>query len=84
MNIYNGSCLDALQSELLTPLVYNQLSYYQQLGLSDWILGLPLMMAAVLTLLWQQVPSVRELHRLLNREDKLIVQSGLRIATSII
>ncbi|MEH2295387.1 hypothetical protein [Nostoc sp.] len=55
--------------ELLRPLVYNQLSYYQQLGLGDRILGLPLMVAAILTLLWRQVPSVRELHRLLNRED---------------
>lgn len=61
----------ARMEELLTPLVYNQLSYYQQLGLRDRILGLPLMVAAVLTLLWRQVPSVRELHRLLNREDLL-------------
>ncbi|MDZ8261742.1 hypothetical protein [Nostoc sp. ChiQUE01b] len=36
--------------ELLKPLVYNQLSYDQQLGLRDRILGLPLMVAAVLTL----------------------------------
>ncbi|MFS0520196.1 IS4 family transposase, partial [Nostoc sp. UIC 10607] len=50
----------ARMEELLTPLVYNQLSYYQQLGLRDRILGLPLMVAAVLTLLWRQVPSVRE------------------------
>ncbi|MEG4227804.1 hypothetical protein QUA35_15660 [Microcoleus sp. N9_B2] len=35
--------------ELLSPLVYNQLGYYQ-LGLRSPILGLPLMMAAVLTL----------------------------------
>ena len=52
-------------SELLTPLVY------KQLGLRERILGLPLMIAAVLTLLWRQVPSVRELCRLLNREDLL-------------
>jgi hypothetical protein len=57
---------------VLTPLVYNQLSYYQQLGLRDRILGLPLMVAAVLTLLWRQVLTVRELHRLLNREDNAI------------
>lgn len=37
-------------SELLTPLVYRQLSYYKQLGLRQRILGLPLMIAAVLTL----------------------------------
>ncbi|MDZ8263978.1 hypothetical protein [Nostoc sp. ChiQUE01b] len=32
------------------------------------------MMAAVLTLLWRQVPSVRELCRLLNRENLLWCQ----------
>lgn len=58
-------------SELLTPLVYRQFSYYKGLRLRSRILGLPLMIAAVLTLLWRQVPSVRELCRLLNREDLL-------------
>lgn len=33
--------------ELVSPLVYNQLSYYRQLGLRNRILGLPLMVAAV-------------------------------------
>lgn len=58
-------------NDLLSPLVYNQLSYYRQLGLRERILGLPLMLAAVLTLLWRQVPSVHELTRLLVREDLL-------------
>ncbi len=35
------------------------------------ILGLPLMVAAVLSLLWRQIPSVRELGRTLAREDLL-------------
>lgn len=61
--------------ELLSPLVHNQLGYYQQLGLRSRILGLPLMMAAVLTLLWRQVPSVRELSRMLVREDLLWCQA---------
>jgi hypothetical protein len=56
--------------ELLSPLVHNQLGYYQQLGLRSRILGLPLMMAAVLTLLWRQVPSVRELSRMLIKRRK--------------
>jgi hypothetical protein len=56
---------------LLSPLVYNQMRYYRQLGLRSRILGLPLMVAAVLTLLWRQVPSVHELSRLLAREDLL-------------
>lgn len=67
--------LAARMEELLTPLVYKQLSYYQQLGLRDRILGLPLMVAVVLTLLWRGVPSVRELCRLLNREDLLWCQA---------
>ena len=70
--------------ELLSPLVYNQLGYYQQLGLRSRILGLPLMMAAVLTLLWRQVPSVRELSRMLLREDLPRVSGSTGIPTSII
>lgn len=57
--------------QLLSPLVYNQMSYYRQLGMRERILGLPLMVAAVLTLLWRQVPSVNELSRMLSREDLL-------------
>ncbi|MHC5676205.1 hypothetical protein [Nostoc sp.] len=61
----------ARMKELLTPLVYNQLSYYKQLGGRERILGLPLMIAGVLTLLWRQVPSVHELCRLLNPRNFL-------------
>ena len=58
-------------ADLLTPLLHNQMSLYRQLDLRSRILGLPLMVAAVLTLLWRQVPSVHELTRLLAREDLL-------------
>ena len=58
-------------SDLLSPLVYNQHAYYQSLGMRNRILTLPLMVAAVLTMLWAKVPSVIELTRLLNREDLL-------------
>ena len=58
-------------TELLTPIVYNQQAYYQSLGMRARILTLPLMVAAVLTLLWRQVPSVNELTRMLHREDLL-------------
>jgi len=61
--------------ELVRPAVFGQLSYYRQLGLRSRILGLPLMVAAVLTLLWRQVPSVCELTRLLAREDLLWCQA---------
>lgn len=36
--------------ELVKPCVYNQLAYYRSLGMRERILGLPLMLAAVLTL----------------------------------
>ncbi|QLE48415.1 hypothetical protein FD724_10005 [Nostoc sp. C057] len=56
---------------LLTPAVFAQQKYYKQLGLRNIILNLSLMVAAVLTLLWQQVPGVQELNRLLAREGLL-------------
>ena len=40
---------------LLTPAIRNQENYYRKLGLRERILNLPLMMAAVLTLLWRDV-----------------------------
>ena len=57
--------------ELVKPCVYNQLAYYRSLGMRERILSLPLMVAAVLTLVWRQVPSARELNRMLARENLL-------------
>jgi len=57
--------------ELLAPAVLGQMAYYRQLGMRSRILTLPLMVAAILTLLWRQVPSVSELTRVLAREDLL-------------
>lgn len=56
---------------LLTPAITNQENYYRQLGLRDGILNLPLMIAAVLTLLWRDVAGVTELTRMLAREGFL-------------
>lgn len=53
---------------LLTPAVFGQWAYYRSLKLRDRILSLPVMAAAVLMLLWRQVPSVCELARMLGRE----------------
>jgi hypothetical protein len=44
---------------------------YRQLGMRDRILNLPLMVAAVLTLIWRDVAGVTELTRMLNREGFL-------------
>jgi hypothetical protein len=56
---------------LLTPAILGQQGYARLLGLRDRILSFPVMVAAVLTLLWRQVPSVCELTRVLAREDCL-------------
>lgn len=61
--------------DLLTPAIDAQASYYRKLGLRARILTLPLMVAAVLTLLWRDVPSVHELCRMLAREDLLWCQA---------
>jgi hypothetical protein len=53
---------------LLTPAVFGQLAYYRSLGLRDRLLGLLVMVAAVLLLLWPQVPSVCELTKLLGQD----------------
>lgn len=54
---------------LLTPSVFGQLAYYRSLGLRGRLLSLPVMVAAVLMMLWRQVPSVCELTKLMGRED---------------
>ena len=40
---------------LLTPTIKSQSSFFRELGLRERILTLPLMVAAVLTLLWRDV-----------------------------
>ena len=57
--------------QLVTPAVLAQEKYYRQLGMRDRILNLPLMVAAVLTLIWRDVSGVRELSRILAREGFL-------------
>jgi hypothetical protein len=54
---------------LLTPSVFGQLAYYRSLGLRGRLLSLPVMVAAVLMMLWRQIPSVCELTKLIGRED---------------
>ena len=56
---------------LLSPAVYSQIAYFQSLGLRARILSLPVMVAALLSLLWQQIPGVSELTRVLNRDGAL-------------
>lgn len=58
-------------SALLTLAITSQENYYHKLGLRSRILNLPLMVAAVLTLLWRDVAGVTELTRMLVREGFL-------------
>lgn len=60
---------------LLSPAIFNQQALYRQLGLRNRILNLPLMVAAVLTLLWRNVPGVQELTRLLHNEGFLWIEA---------
>ncbi|WPF90390.1 IS4 family transposase [Cyanobacterium aponinum AL20118] len=60
-------------SELLTPSIFAQQSLFRDLGMRNRVLNLSLMTAAILTLLWRNVPSVNELTRILNREGFLWV-----------
>lgn len=71
----DNEVIEAQLEELISPAVANQMAYYRQLGLRSRILNLPLMVAAVLTMLWRQVPSVNELTRMLVREDLLWCQA---------
>jgi len=67
----DNAAVDRHLKDLLSPSVYSQQADYRSLGLRERILTLPLMVAAVVTLLWCQVPSVMELTRMLNRQDLL-------------
>jgi hypothetical protein len=71
----DNEVIEAQLEELVSPAIANQMAYYRQLGLRSRILNLPLMVAAVLTMLWRQVPSVNELSRMLAREDLLWCQA---------
>ena len=57
--------------ELLSPAIYAQSAFYRSLNLRDRILNLPLMIAAILAMLWRQIPWVCELTKTLNREGVL-------------
>lgn len=57
--------------EVVHPAVYAQLNTYYAMGLRARILTLPVMVAFILGMLWQQVGSVREAVRILREEGML-------------
>lgn len=56
---------------LLTPVITSHSRFFRELKLRARVLTLPVMVAAVLTLLWRDVPGVTELGRLLETEGFL-------------
>ena len=53
---------------LVKPAVFAELDYYRSLGYRNRLLGLPVMVALVLALIWRRVPGVCTLQRMLARE----------------
>jgi hypothetical protein len=66
--------LQAQFQELLDPAIHAQAAYYRSLQLRDRILNLPLMITAILAMIWQQFPSVCELTKSLNNHGLLWVE----------
>jgi hypothetical protein len=67
----DNEAITAHLQDLLSPAIYAQSAYYRSLGLRERVLNLGLMVAAVLTLIWRQVPSVHELTRMLEQQELL-------------
>lgn len=67
----NNEVIEQQLRDLLTPAVFSQANYYRSLGMRARVLTLPVMICAVLMMLWRQVPSVHELARMLGRENLL-------------
>lgn len=67
----DNEAITAHLQDLLSPAIYAQSTYYRSLGLRERVLNLGLMVAAVLTLIWRQVPSVHELTRMLEQQELL-------------
>jgi len=66
--------------EIVHPATLEQVGLYHQLGLRARILTLPVMMALVLSLLWQQTGSVNELVKLVQQECILWVPPLQRLS----
>ena len=63
--------IQALLEEVIHPATFSQVAHFQQLGLRERVLTLPVMVAFVLSLLWRHLGSVREGVRVLNQEGVL-------------
>jgi hypothetical protein len=66
-------------ADLVGPAAFALGDEYRRLGLRARVLGLPVMVAVVLAMVWRQVPSVSELVRALERE-RLLWAPPLRVS----
>ena len=55
-------------NDLVKPAVYAEQNYYRQLGYRNRLLGLPVMIALILALIWRRIPGVCTLQRMFARE----------------
>ena len=70
----NDAEIEHRLTTLVKPAVYAELDYYRQLGHRNRLLGLPVMVALVLALIWRRVPGVCTLQRMFARERILWAQ----------
>ena len=66
-----SEAIDDHLRDLIQPAVFAQQDAYRRLGLRERVLALPAVVAIVLTIVWRQVPAVREAAKLLAREGAL-------------
>ena len=66
--------VEARLSELIQPATFAQVAAFQQMGLRQRVLTLPVMMAFVLSLIWRHLGSVAEATRVLRQEGLLWVE----------
>ena len=66
--------VEARLAELIQPATFAQVASFQQMGLRQRILTLPVMMAFVLSLIWRHLGSVAEATRVLRHEGFLWVE----------
>jgi len=64
----NDAEIERRLNDLVKPAVYAEIDYYHSLGHRNRLLGLPVMVALVLALIWRRVPGVCTLQRMLARE----------------
>jgi hypothetical protein len=67
----SDQAIEARLDDLVKPALFAELDYYRKLGLRSRLLTLPVMVSAVLAMIWRRVPGVSTLQRMLARERLL-------------